>query len=83
MTETDPENRLIGYIRVSTYGQTLDTQLEQLRAAGCNSRNIYREKVTGARPAMCRPNGGGPIDCSALGAYRRDWPRRGRRKRHL
>src|SRR6476660_7921840 len=49
MTETHPENRLIGYVRISTYGQTLDTQLEQLRAAGCSSRNIYREKVTGAR----------------------------------
>jgi hypothetical protein len=49
MTETDPANRLIGYARVSTYGQTLDTQLEQLRAAGCSSRNIYQEKVTGAR----------------------------------
>jgi DNA invertase Pin-like site-specific DNA recombinase len=49
MTETDPEKRLIGYARVSTYGQTLDTQLEQLRAAGCSSRNIYREKVTGVR----------------------------------
>ena len=49
MTETDPEKRLIGYARVSTYGQTLDAQLEQLRAAGCSSRNIYREKVTGAR----------------------------------
>src|SRR4051794_29650653 len=49
MTETDPEKCLIGYARVSTYGQTLDTQLEQLRAAGCGSRNIYREKVTGAR----------------------------------
>src|SRR3954471_11038824 len=47
MTETGPEKRLIGYARVSTYGQTLDTQLEQLRAAGCSSRNIYREKVTG------------------------------------
>src|SRR3954469_5515598 len=49
MTETDPEKRLIGYARVSTYGQTLDTQLEQLRSAGCSSRNIYREKATGAR----------------------------------
>src|SRR6201986_2415100 len=49
MTETYPEKRLIGYARVSTYGQTLDSQLEQLRAAGCGSRNIYREKVTGAR----------------------------------
>ena len=50
MVETHPEKRLIGYARVSTYGQTLDSQLEQLRAAGCSSRNIYREKVTGARP---------------------------------
>jgi DNA invertase Pin-like site-specific DNA recombinase len=50
MTETHPEKRLIGYARVSTVGQTLDSQLEQLRAAGCISRNIYREKVTGARP---------------------------------
>src|SRR6476620_8833742 len=49
MVQTHPEKRLIGYARVSTYGQTLDTQLDQLRAAGCSSRNIYREKVTGAR----------------------------------
>jgi DNA invertase Pin-like site-specific DNA recombinase len=49
MVETHLEKRLIGYARVSTYGQTLDSQLEQLRAAGCGSRNIYREKVTGAR----------------------------------
>jgi DNA invertase Pin-like site-specific DNA recombinase len=48
MVETHPEKRLIGYARVSTYGQTLDSQLEQLRAAGCTTRNIYREKVTGA-----------------------------------
>jgi DNA invertase Pin-like site-specific DNA recombinase len=50
MVKTHPEKRLIGYARVSTYGQTLDSQLEQLHAAGCGSRNIYREKVTGARP---------------------------------
>jgi DNA invertase Pin-like site-specific DNA recombinase len=49
MVETHSEKRLIGYARVSTYGQTLDSQLEQLRAVGCSSRNIYREKVTGAR----------------------------------
>jgi DNA invertase Pin-like site-specific DNA recombinase len=48
MTGSYPENRLIGYARVSTYGQTLDAQLEQLRAAGCSTRNMYREKVTGA-----------------------------------
>ena len=50
MVETHAEKRLIGYARVSTYGQTLDSQLDQLRAAGCSSRNIYREKVTGPRP---------------------------------
>jgi len=50
MVETHSEKRLIGYARVSTVGQTLDSQLEQLRAAGCGSRNIYREKATGARP---------------------------------
>jgi DNA invertase Pin-like site-specific DNA recombinase len=47
MIEIHPEKRVIGYARVSTYGQTLD-RLEQLRKAGCTSRNIYREKVTGA-----------------------------------
>ena len=34
MTGTDPENRLIGYVHVSTYGQTLDAQIAQLRAEG-------------------------------------------------
>jgi DNA invertase Pin-like site-specific DNA recombinase len=48
MTETHPgKNRRLSYARVSTYGQTLDAQLEQLHGAGCS--NIYREKVTGAR----------------------------------
>ena len=40
---------LSGYARVSTYGQTLDALFDQLRAAGCTSRNIFREKVTDAR----------------------------------
>jgi DNA invertase Pin-like site-specific DNA recombinase len=46
MTETQPQTIPLGYARVSTVGQTLDAQLEQLRAAGCEK--IYREKVTGA-----------------------------------
>src|SRR5438105_6043115 len=46
MIETKSQNRRLGYARVSTYGQTLDAQLPQLRGAGCTK--IYREKVTGA-----------------------------------
>jgi DNA invertase Pin-like site-specific DNA recombinase len=47
MTQTHPQNRRLGYARVSTYGQTLDAQPEQLRGVGCTK--IYRGKVAGAR----------------------------------
>jgi DNA invertase Pin-like site-specific DNA recombinase len=47
MVEIPTENRLLGYARVSTYGQTLDAQLDQLRACGCE--RVYREKASGAR----------------------------------
>lgn len=36
-----------GYARVSTDGQSLDAQLEQLRRARCSK--IFKEKVSGAR----------------------------------
>src|ERR1700730_18530831 len=47
MIETSPQNRHLGYARVSTYGQTLDAQLQQFRAEGC--AKVYREKARGAK----------------------------------
>lgn len=38
---------MIGYARVSTSGQTLDAQLEQLGEAGCDP--VFKEAVSGAR----------------------------------
>jgi DNA invertase Pin-like site-specific DNA recombinase len=48
MTETEPKNRRLGYARVSTFGQTLDAQLAQLRKERC--AKIYREKASGLQP---------------------------------
>jgi DNA invertase Pin-like site-specific DNA recombinase len=48
MTESEPKTRCLGYARVSTYGQTLDAQLAQLRKERC--AKIYREKASGAQP---------------------------------
>jgi DNA invertase Pin-like site-specific DNA recombinase len=41
MAETQPETHRLGYARVSTYDQTLDAQLDQLRAEVC--AKVYRE----------------------------------------
>lgn len=39
-------DRKVGYARVSTVGQTLDTQIKSLKTFGC--KRIFREKASGA-----------------------------------
>ena len=46
--QSKPKTRCLGYVRVSSYGQTLDAQLAQLREEGC--AKIYRERASGAQP---------------------------------
>jgi DNA invertase Pin-like site-specific DNA recombinase len=46
-TPFSPPPRPVGYARVSTSGQTLEAQLEQLTVAGCAT--IYRETASGAK----------------------------------
>ena len=53
MTESPALYRRFGYARVSTYGQTLDAQLERLRAEGCTK--IYRERAPARGQRMGRP----------------------------
>ncbi|MDR3462545.1 MAG: recombinase family protein, partial [Beijerinckiaceae bacterium] len=38
---------IYGYARVATDGQSLDSQLEALKAAGCEK--VFREEISGAR----------------------------------
>ncbi len=43
-----PQPRLVGYARVSTREQTLDLQIDALKAAGVHDDNMWVEKVSGA-----------------------------------
>jgi len=47
MAETAPQSCHFGYTRISTYGQTLDAWLDQLRAEGC--AKLYRENANGTQ----------------------------------
>lgn len=47
MIELELKTHRLGYPRVNNYGQTLDAQLEQLKADGC--AKICREKASGAQ----------------------------------
>lgn len=47
MNEITAQNRLVGYARVSTTGQTLDAQLEQLKGEGCAV--VFKDTASGAR----------------------------------
>ncbi len=47
MSKSNAQIRLVGYARVSTTGQTLDAQLAQLKAAGCDL--IFKDTASGAR----------------------------------
>ena len=47
---------IYGYARVSTDGQSVDTQVKQLRAGG--AEKVYRETASGAKTRRARMAGG-------------------------
>lgn len=47
--------RLLGYTRVSTVGQDARLQLDALRGAGVESRDVFSDVTSGSRTAVQRP----------------------------
>lgn len=45
----ESENRLIGYARVSTQDQSLEAQLQALKAAGVQKDDLYTDQISGAK----------------------------------
>lgn len=57
----------IGYARVSTQEQTLDLQIGQLRAAGCDPERIYTDSVSGSVRGVERPGLGAALAYARAG----------------